>query len=380
MLDNIRIDTFSSVYDLLKPLAVEEFWEFADCTLIHGSTYIIGRKQLVENIERVVDMCASNNYTVIFDGAAEGSWTLQEQLRILKLDALCQQGKLLVIGGGDMPPEYHYMSHEHFINVFFGYQQNVDAMQNIDLIFSKRQKPYDFLFLNGRARPHRKYLWYKLNEYNLLNRSLWTMLDPRPITRSRLQLKDNQCNLLSQITPIQVLPKQYEVEQYRSVKYTVNNPARQFVKMDMFDNTWGEIYLQSEPYIDSYFSLVTETIFEESNYSFRTEKIVKPLAQGHPFIVAANYGYLRDLKKLGFKTFGHVIDESFDTIDDPQKRVDRIADLIKDLCSQDLASFLDSCYVNCKYNQQHLVELRQQLRQKFPERFFNFIKQHTVNK
>lgn len=377
MPDNLRIDTFSLVYDLLKSQAVEEFWEFADCKLVAGSTYIIGRKQLVENIDRVVEMCNSPDYTVIFDGAAEGSWTLQEQLRILKLDTLCQQGKLLVIGGGDMPPDYCYMSHEHFINVFLGYEQNVESMKNIDLIFTKKQKPYNFLFLNGRARPHRKYLWHKFNINGLLEKSLWTMLDPRPINKTLLKFDDNQHYPLSQTTPIQVLPKHYEVEQYRSVDYTINNPQRQFVKMDMFNNTWGEVYLQSEPYIDSYFSLVTETIFEESNYSFRTEKIVKPLAQGHPFIVAANYGYLRDLKKLGFKTFGHLIDESFDLIDDPQARIDRIADLVQDLCQQDLVSFLDSCYSTCKYNQHHLIELRQQLREEFPQRFFNFIEHYS---
>jgi hypothetical protein len=122
--------------------------------------------------------------------------------------------------------------------------------------------------------------------------------------------------------------------------------------------------------------LVTETICAESNYSFRTEKIAKPLAIGHPFIVASTPGFYRDLHALGFQTFGHVIDESFDRIENAQDRMDRIVDIVDDLCQQDLASFLDQCYNTCKYNQQHLLELRTQVRQEFPQRFEQFILKH----
>jgi hypothetical protein len=90
----------------------------------------------------------------------------------------------------------------------------------------------------------------------------------------------------------------------------------------------------------------------------------------------ANPGYYRDLRNLGFQTFSHVIDESFDLIDSPQDRADRIVDVVEDLCQQDLASFLESCYNICKYNQQHLRELREQIRSKFPDRFWQFLQQH----
>jgi hypothetical protein len=116
-----------------------------------------------------------------------------------------------------------------------------------------------------------------------------------------------------------------------------------FVKNYLFKNTWGEVYLQAEPYVDTYFSLVTETVFNYP-YSFRTEKIWKPIAMAHPFIVVANRGYYKDMRNLGFKTFGHVINESFDLIDNNQDRIERIAAVVEDLCQQDLASFLKECY------------------------------------
>jgi hypothetical protein len=114
----------------------------------------------------------------------------------------------------------------------------------------------------------------------------------------------------------------------------------------------------------------------ESDYSFRTEKIAKPLAMGHPFIVAANAGFYRDLHDLGFRTFADVIDEDFDNIDNAQQRMDRIIDIVDDLCQQDLSGFLAACHDTCKYNQQRLVELREQVHAEFPDRFFQFVKKY----
>ena len=150
------------------------------------------------------------------------------------------------------------------------------------------------------------------------------------------------------------------------------------LKYNLFNNEWGEIYLKSEPYIDSYFSVVTETVFNYP-YSFRTEKIWKPVAIGHPWIAVANRGYYRDMQALGFKTFGHIIDESFDLIDNNQDRLERIAMVVEDLCQQDLVKFLKECYNVCKYNQQHFAEMRIKVRKKFPDRFFQFIEQYKFN-
>ena len=119
---------------------------------------------------------------------------------------------------------------------------------------------------------------------------------------------------------------------------------------------WGEIYLEARPYLDTYFSLVTETVFDFS-YSFRTEKIWKPIAIGHPWIAATNAGFYRDIHDLGFKTFGHLIDESFDSIDNPQDRIERIATVVEDLCQQDLDKFAVAAREVCVYNQQLHTEL-----------------------
>jgi hypothetical protein len=169
------------------------------------------------------------------------------------------------------------------------------------------------------------------------------------------------------------LPDCYEVPRYREPTFGPIVLDRSNLKQELFRREWGEIYIEPAPYIDTYFSLVTETICAESNHSFRTEKIAKPLAIGHPFIVASTPGFYRDLHNLGFRTFGHVIDESFDSIDNAQDRMNRIVSIVTDLCQQDLESFLKECRDTCKHNQQHLAELSIADRQAFPEQFVKLL-------
>jgi hypothetical protein len=203
------------------------------------------------------------------------------------------------------------------------------------------------------------------------------MLQNTPSTARTYEFRENNIDVMATPTPIQHLPTKYEVDRYRNPFIGPIVPDRTFIKQDLFNREWGEIYLTPEPYVDTYFSLVTETVCAESTYSFRTEKLAKPLTIGHPFIVVSNAGFYKDLHNLGFRTFGHVIDESFDSIDNAQDRLDRITSIVTDLCKQDLAGFLKECYTVCKYNQQQLAELRTQVRQEFPDRFSQFISKYN---
>lgn len=72
-------------------------------------------------------------------------------------------------------------------------------------------------------------------------------------------------------------------------------------------------------YNETYYSLVTETN-SLNHFNFYTEKIVKPILAGRLFIVIAGAGYLQNLRSLGFKTFGNIIDESYDDEIDHYKR------------------------------------------------------------
>jgi len=378
MLGNRKLvsDTMSEVYDLLKPWTDQSFWDFTQVTPEPGAVYVFGRQHLLDNLSQIRDMAESGDYVIVFGNSAEGAWTLETQLKQLKIDQLVRDGRILVIAGAEIAPEYTHLTHEHFLPRILDYEENRSAQRRTDEIFSLTSKPYKFLFLNGRARPHRKYLYERLRRTGALDHALWTMLDSKPTVVRSFQFRENGIDVMATASPLQRLPDQYEVVQYRNPVFGPIIPENAFLKQELFRREWGEIYLEPAPYIDTYFSLVTETICAESIYSFRTEKIAKPLAMGHPFIAVSNSGFYRDLHNLGFQTFGHVIDESFDHIENHQTRVDRIVQIVTDLCQQDLASFLKECYNVCKYNQQRLAEIHDQTQKQFPDRFQQFIQQY----
>jgi hypothetical protein len=363
----------SEIYRLLKPWVTEEFWDFNTITAEPGSVYVFGRQQFLDNKQRIIEMAESKLYTIVFCNAAEGSWTLQSQVQLLGIEKLILDGKILLISGGEQQANYPYVQYDHFLVEILRYDKNLQEMTRIDKIFDQESKPYKFLFLNGRARPHRKYLYERFRQLGILEQSLWTMLESRPSISRSFRIQSGDTNLMATPSMLRWLPSEYEVEQYQNASITSGPANRTLVKHELFNNTWGEIYLRAEPYIDTYFSLVTETVVEQP-WPFRTEKIAKPLAIGHPFIVATSPGYYRDLHRLGFQTFGHVIDESFDSIENHQDRMDRIIAVVKDLCQQNLALFQKECYNVCKYNQQHLQELSPRLQAEFPRKFFNLIK------
>lgn len=342
------LDTFSEVYSLLQPYASDEFWDFAQHEIVPGAVYVVGRKQCIDHRERLLELATAGTIQLVISNPHEGSQTLAGQMTRLGFrDAMCN-GTVKLIGGGDMPPDWNYIRYDKFLPEILDYEDNLSAAEHMDAIYNKTNKPWKFLFLNGRARPHREAALRKLRARSLLENSLWTNLD-------------------SGNGPIRTLPPEYEVQRYRD-----NTVSEHYVKFELFGNEWGEIYLEPRPYVNSYFSLVSETVFDMP-YSFRTEKIWKPILMGHPWIAVANTGFYRDMHNLGFQTYSHVLDESFDLIDNGEDRLDRIVDVVRDLCRQDLPAFLRECYNTSKYNQQHHRELAVQTRAEFPQRFFQFI-------
>lgn len=373
MLGNRKLvlDTFCEVYDLLEPWMDHDFWDFSTHEIIPDAVYLVSRKEVLKNLDKVRAVAESGQALLIFSNPAEGSETLAGQAANARIQDLAHDKKILIIGGGDMDARWPCLQYDSFLPKILDYDENLAAASRSDEIYSKSVKPYKFLFLNGRTRPHRKYLLEQFKLSGLLDSSLWTNLDTTVSHTRHLKLIYKNQDLIRSPSTIQILPSKYEYVDYADPMDPVADNVS-FVKNYLFKHTWGEIYLSADPYIDTYFSLVTETVFDYP-YSFRTEKIWKPIAMGHPFIAVANQGYYRDLHQLGFKTFGHVIDESFDLIESSQERIERIAQVVEDLCQQDLASFLEQCYNVCKYNQNHLAEMRQKVRQEFPNRFTQFI-------
>lgn len=86
-------------------------------------------------------------------------------------------------------------------------------------------------------------------------------------------------------------------------------------------NTWQR-YCNIEWYNSTQFSLVAESMI--STRLWISEKTYKPLAFGHALIVWGSLGTLEFVRSQGFETFGHCIDESYDSVILPGARLQAI--------------------------------------------------------
>lgn len=77
----------------------------------------------------------------------------------------------------------------------------------------------------------------------------------------------------------------------------------------------------------AYFNLVVEGDIDWPNQFNPTEKIVKTLIAGMPFVVVASPFFLKNIRHLGFKTFDSLWDESYDSIIDYRQRIDAVIEL-----------------------------------------------------
>ena len=74
----------------------------------------------------------------------------------------------------------------------------------------------------------------------------------------------------------------------------------------------------SEGYSDIFAELVCETYFTGFTF-FPTEKTFRPILQMTPFVIFGPQGFLTNLQRCGFKTFGDYWDESYDDTNGPER-------------------------------------------------------------
>jgi hypothetical protein len=110
----------------------------------------------------------------------------------------------------------------------------------------------------------------------------------------------------------------------------------------------------SSHYADSYCSVVLETHFDAdgSDGSFLTEKTFKCLKHGHPFVVIGPPGSLNTLRQLGYKTFDHAIDNSYDWEQNNTQRWNLAREAIKQIQKYNMHDWFQSVYKDVQHNQQ----------------------------
>jgi hypothetical protein len=101
-----------------------------------------------------------------------------------------------------------------------------------------------------------------------------------------------------------------------------------------FDTSVEYRDISTDIFSDSYLSIVTETFFTGPLYF--SEKIFNSMLYNHFFIYLGPPHSLKYLRSLGFKTWAHIIDESYDTIENPAERLYAVTRSLIDFVSKTL--------------------------------------------
>jgi hypothetical protein len=126
----------------------------------------------------------------------------------------------------------------------------------------------------------------------------------------------------------------YTEHQFKNTTLQINNyTLEQHLPPTMVDATASADYNNND-YNNTGIEVVLETLFDDGRWHL-TEKALRPIACGKPFILAATPGSLQYLRNYGFETFAGLIDESYDLITDSQARLDAIVQEMKRIVALD---------------------------------------------
>ena len=197
-------------------------------------------------------------------------------------------------------------------------KRDYDFMTKLEALnFNK--KTYKFLNLNRRLRKHRLDLIHFLYEENILDDVLISY-------DSKLVTGDGYHHAIDK----------WGIDKWNNFYNFLEQTSPKIVDYDDLENVWGYGFESKEAYQKSLISILSETFFYEE-CGYLSEKIWKPIAHGHPFILVGPHNSLKFLREeFGFKTFHPIIDESYDEEENPQKRMQLIRDEIKRLNSYTL--------------------------------------------
>lgn len=272
----------------------------------------VGEAYVVEYIELmhllIQELIEKHNYTieqfVYLTGAA---YSLDNIKKYRRLHSMYRY----------LPRKVGYVNHWEFYQAEDMRRSLLDQIQHIASETKKK-----FLCFNKQPRPHRVALLALLENNNLL--------DDAYISANSFNNKDTIDYSISAIFP--KLFKDIE-HGYNKIKdrFPINLTLQQ-------DNLTNLTQVDVEVYRNSLFSLVTETIYagridqiHSSTHikksvtcypcTFITEKTFKPIRAEHPFIIVATPYFLEHLRAMGYKTFSPFIDETYDTIENPEQRL-----------------------------------------------------------
>jgi len=215
-------------------------------------------------------------------------------------------------------------------------------------------RPKLFTCLNAAERPHRINFLNFLYRANLLDDAEWSYVSDRVYMAGFLNDR-----LLPELE--QIIPKSIDNKQTLDEVSHVHPRGKEFwnaFEQTYFDVVTGTFYYHDLCYYPDFDWWETVDV---------CEKIGRSIANMRPFIVVGNRYSLKYLKKVGFKTFPHIFDESYDELED-SKRLMAIVNQLKKLTYDEIhnATNSDETMKILQHNRSLLLELRDKHEQNNP--------------
>jgi len=186
-------------------------------------------------------------------------------------------------------------------------------------------------------------------------------------------LIENNLHHASQTSVMHVNSDEVHFSNYEFLnsKFNLNNPQLiDLIPTNTVSSASSADYDYTD-FISTQISVILETVFDDGRIHL-TEKTLKPIACGHPFILAAGSGALDYIRSYGFKTFAPWIDESYDQESDSLKRMEKIMwsmTQIQNLQGQEREDFFQEMKSIAEFNKKHF----------FSDAFFNQVKNELKN-
>lgn len=288
-------------------------------------------------------------------GMVDVAYEIAEELHLPKSQIL------LITSSTDMESYMKSKYEEHIHLESYDHFEKLAQRQIKSYKFTDHVKPLEyqkkFICLNRMLRDHRVALLHLLYEKDLLRQgyvSCPTVEDYHkfaPALRVKINVHEQMRNLFPKLADR--LNYDQQINDMLPMIVDTNQIMEFNLAYGLPENFGLEPY-----YTTSYFSVVSETYFFNSNPAFITEKIYKPIAYKHPFIISGTYGILKHLRSKGYKTFDGIIDESYDSIEDETERLIAVANEIQRLCSltpAEVIEFNNRTKEIVDYNQQVLI-------------------------
>jgi hypothetical protein len=153
--------------------------------------------------------------------------------------------------------------------------------------------------------------------------------------------------------------------------------------MDIYKDRYdlNRIYLNLIPLFDnSFLHIVSETVSD--NYFLNTNirmdfmsKVGRALVLQNPFVVVGNCGVLKELHRIGFKTFSDFWDESYDDVEELNDRmllIKNLIKLIKDKTFDQQLEMMEQMFPIFEHNRKTIIALSKSERKNIENIIPNF--------